>query len=507
MFDASSILDPWSAGFIEDFVREFRDDVADVLRIRSELRRDPRGYIAAVAGLPVSRAAADPRWRVDPPPSDLLDRRVEITGPAVDAKMVVTAAGSGACGYMIDGEDSLSPTWAGVLATHANTISLVRGALQAPTRTLPVLHYRPRGLHLVENNWLVDGEPVPACLFDAGMFLYHNARELLARGSGPYLYIPKLELEGEARFWHRALTWCEVMLRIPPGSIRCTVLIETLPGLVRAESILWVLRTRVTGLNVGRWDYIFSCIKSLRHVGYVLPDRQELVMTSPELAEAARWVVNVAHRRGCHAIGGMAAAVPSRRDPAAAGAALTAVARDKVREAEGGHDGTWVAHPDLVPIAAAAFGGVLRDRVEQRHVVPGAPCLDLDLAVRPLRGRVTWDGVASAARSAVVYVDAWLRGTGCVAMAGQMEDAATAEISRALLWQWVAAGAVLDDGTRVTRELVDAVVRGEAAALGGAGTEPRPEAVQLVLDSILTPDIPEFITTLGYPILLKMSSK
>jgi len=347
-----------------------------------------------------------------------------------------------------------------------------------------------------EANWIVDGQPAPACLIDVGLFLYHNARELVARGSGPYLYLPKLETEHEAWMWNRLFGWVETELGLSHGTIRCTVLVETLPGLLRLEPIVWSLRERLTGLNVGRWDYLFSCIKVMsRDRSHVLPDRSRLTMDRPELVEYARWVVHVAHRRGAHAIGGMAADVPSRRDPEVTRRALAVVKSDKEREASLGHDGTWVAHPDLVEVARRTFDRVLRGRVEQRDVVPGFDELDVELVMCGGNERVTESGVRDAVRTALVYVDAWMSGNGCVAMGGKMEDAATAEISRALLWQWVDRGVVMEDGRRVTLDMVTAVVRGEAAALAAAGTAPRIEAVEVVWRSVASSTPPEFITT------------
>jgi malate synthase len=327
-----------------------------------------------------------------------------------------------------------------------------------------------------------------------GLYVYLNAAELLRRGSGPYLYLPKLEVENEARFWHRVASWMEAKLELPKYSIRFTVLVETLPALLRLEPIVWSLRKRLVGLNVGRWDYIFSCIKVLRHPGYVLPDRRELTMAQPQLAEYARWVVNVAHRRGCHAIGGMAANVPSRKDHVAARAALEAVEVDKLREVMAGHDGTWVAHPDLVQVAMEAFDSVLKGEVEQRRVVPGPDVLNVALVTSPIVGNVTDAGVREAAKSALVYLDAWLGGNGCVAMDGKMEDAATAEISRALLWGWLRNGIV-------GRDYVEAVIRGEAGALVAAGAEPRRETVELLLSAVFSPEPPEFITLPAYDVV------
>jgi len=510
MIPYNNIIDPWSTKFVDDFVRSFRDDHAAVLAARDEMRRDPHG-LGAIVEIPTAQAALNRAWKIRPVPSDLIDRRVEITGPAIDPKMAITALNSGASGYMVDGEDSLSPTWNNTLKTQSTLTGISRRSLRVDVggvrhemcRTPAVLHYRPRGLHLFERHWIVDGTPAPASLVDAGLFLWWNAKALLQHGTGPYLYLPKLETEFEARFWNRALAWAEDTLEIPEYSIRVTVLIETVPGLIRAENILWALRDRITGLNVGRWDYVLSLIRSAHDDHeYVLPDRSQMTMDSPALAEYARWVVTVAHRRGAHAIGGMAAHVPSRKDPVAAAAALEAVRRDKLREVAGGHDGTWVAHPDLVPVAMDVFYCELDGAFDQRWNTPPGGDLDIDVILEPMMGTRTEDGLHEAVRSAMVYIDAWLGGNGCVSMGGKMEDAATAEISRALVWQWVARGVVLDDGTVVDANRVVGVIRGEAAALAAAGTEPRRETISLLEKSIFVPRLPDHILTSAYEALM-----
>ena len=377
------------------------------------------------------------------------------------------------------------------------------GVVHTMNSKTAVLHYRPRGLHLYERNWIVDEAETPGCLVDVGLFMWWNAAEMLKSGGAPYLYLPKMETEHEARFWARVLNWIEVTLNIPENFVRVTALIETVPGLIRAENIIWSLRTRLTGLNVGRWDYVLSLIKSMRGVeDYVLPDRSQITMDSIGLAEYARWVVRVAHRRGAHAIGGMAAQVPSRKDPVAAAVAIDAVRRDKMREVVAGHDGTWVAHPDLVSVVMSTFDTELKGQCEQKWNLPVGDRLDLGVVLLPMVGMRTMNGVRAAARTVLVYMDAWLSGNGCVGMDGKMEDAATAEISRALLWQWVARGAELDDGTRVTVGLVDAVIRGEAAALCAAGTEPRAGVIDLLVRSILLHEPPENIITEAYRMLV-----
>lgn len=511
MTQAHAIIDPWSTEFIDRLVKEFRGEWSTLLREREALRRDPRG-LEAYTSMPIPWAMRNPLWRVKSIPVDLIDRRVEITGPGVDPKMAINALNCGASGYMVDGEDSLAPTWSNVIETQRTLMSIVRRSLHAESggkrysldeASTTVLHYRPRGLHLTEAHYIVDGARAPACLFDAGLFLYNNAREQLARGGTPYLYLPKLETEFEARFWNRILSWCEAQLGMPDGTIRVTVLVETLPALLRLEPIIWALRDRLTGLNVGRWDYMLSLIRSLhRDPSYVLPDRGAMGMDSPALAEYARWVVRTAHRRGAHAIGGMAAQVPNRRDPEATERALDAVRRDKLREVALGHDGTWVAHPDLVGVAMEAMTHGMQWSREQRWVLPGAEALDLGLVTTPVEGPRTAAGLHDAVRTALRYLDAWLRGNGCVALDGKMEDAATAEISRALLWQWVAQEAELDDGTRVDVNRVVGVIRGEAAALAAAGTEPRERTLELLFESIMTPEPIDHIITPAYESIL-----
>jgi malate synthase A len=515
MIPYNNVIDPWSTKFVDDFVRSFRSDHAAVLAARDEMRRDRRG-LGAVIEIPTALVAENHAWKIRAVPSDLIDRRVEITGPAVDPKMAITALNSGASGYMVDGEDSLSPTWHNTLKTQSTLTGISRRNLRVDCngvrheicRNPAVLHYRPRGFHMFERNWLVDETPAPSSLVDAGLFLWWNARELLERGTGPYLYLPKFETEFEARFWHRALAWVEDVLGIPEFSVRVTVLIETVPGLIRAENILWALRDRITGLNVGRWDYVLSLIRSMHDDSdYVLPDRAQMTMDSPAMAEYARWVVAVAHRRGAHAIGGMAAQVPSRKDPVARQAAVDAVRRDKIREVAAGHDGTWVAHPDLVPVAMDVFYRELDGALEQRWNVPAGGGLNLDTILEPMPGSRTEAGLREAVRSAMVYIDAWLGGNGCVSMNGKMEDAATAEISRALVWQWVARGARLDDGTVVDANKVVGVIRGEAAALAAAGTEPRMDTISLLERSILVPRLHDHILTSAYEALVNKNSR
>ena len=407
--------------------------------------------------LPETRGVREAAWGVAPAPQDLLDRRVEITGP-VERKMMINALNSGARVFMADFEDALSPTWQNVVEGQRNLADAVRRTIELETadktyrlnEETAVLVVRPRGWHLHERHLLVDGEPVSASLFDFGLAFFHNAAELLERGSGPYYYLPKLESHLEARLWNSAFVLAQDELGIDQGSIRATVLIETVLAAFEMEEILYELRDHASGLNAGRWDYIFSAIKKFRsRPEFVLPDRAQVTMTVPFMRAYTELLVATCHRRGAHAMGGMAAFVPSRRDPAVNEVALAKVREDKQREAGDGFDGTWVAHPDLVPVATEVFDSVLGERpnqVERQRgdVVASAEAL---LSVPETGGEVTDEGVATNVRVGIAYLDSWLRGVGAAAIENLMEDVATAEISRSQLWQWVAHG-------RVSRERV-----------------------------------------------------
>ena len=459
--------------------------------------------------------AAD--WRVAPAPPDLDDRRVEITGP-VDRKMMINALNSGARVFMADFEDSLSPTWSNVIGGQANLIDAVRRelTLDAPdgkryrladrTATLVV---RPRGWHLVEAHVDVDGAPVSASLFDFGLYFFHNARELLARGSGPYFYVPKLESHLEARLWKTAFELAEGTLGVPLGSIRATVLIETILAAFEMDEILYELRDYAAGLNAGRWDYLFSIIKLFRTRGdRLLPDRARLTMTVPFMRAYTQLLVDTCHRRGAHAIGGMAAFIPSRRDSEVNGRALAAVRDDKTREAGDGFDGTWVAHPDLVPVAREVFDGMLgaRPNQKERRRAADSPPTDaaslVDLTVP--NAAVTTGGIETNVDVALQYLESWLRGQGAAAIHNLMEDAATAEISRSQLWQWVRHEApIADDGTMSAagyREVRDRVL----AALRESETPAsRWVDAAALLDLLVLGDFEEFLTVPGYRLLVQ----
>jgi malate synthase len=459
-------------------------------------------FLAATADV---RAA---EWQVARAPADLDDRRVEITGPA-EPKMMINALNSGARVFMADLEDSLSPTWANVVGGQVALRSAVRRELTFESlegksyrlgERLATLVVRPRGWHLEEAHVLVDGVPMSATLFDFGLYLFHNGRELLDRGTGPYFYLPKLESHLEARLWSDVFVFAQERLGIPGGTIRATVLVETILAAFEMEEILYELREHSAGLNAGRWDYLFSCIKKFRsRPDLALPDRAQLTMTVPFMRAYTELLVRTCHRRGAHAIGGMAAFIPSRRDPAVNEVAMARVRDDKERESRDGFDGTWVAHPDLVPLATEIFDSVLGDRPNQegrlREEVRVTAAQLLDLHVPD--GHVTETGVRVNVSVALQYLDAWLGGNGAAAINNLMEDAATAEICRSQLWQWRTVGIRLDDG-RVVDEALYRAVRDEEVARLGRGAGHLAEAAQLLDDLVLATDFPEFLTLDAY---------
>jgi malate synthase len=430
------VLSSEALAFVALLQRELGPKRAELLARRHERTGRP-GFLEE------TRSIREDDWMVEPPPPDLLDRRVEITGP-VDRKMMINALNSGARVFMADFEDSCSPTWNNVIDGQRNLIDAVRGTISLETseksyrlaEKTATLVVRPRGWHLHERHVLVDGEPVSASLFDFALASFHNAREALDRGSGPYYYLPKLESHLEARLWNDAFELAERELALPQASIRATVLIETILAAFEMEEILWELRERSSGLNAGRWDYIFSVIKKL---GAVLPDRSQVTMSVPFMRAYTQLLVATCHRRGAHAIGGMAAFIPSRRDPEVNEVALAKVREDKVRESSDGFDGTWVAHPDLVPVAKEVFDVVLGDRPNQVErlredvQVTAGQLLDFDIP----GGEITEDGLRTNVSVGVRYLDAWLNGVGAAAIDNLMEDVATAEISRAQVWNWV----------------------------------------------------------------------
>jgi malate synthase len=461
---------------------------------------------------PAARAG---EWRVPPAPPDLADRRVEITGPT-DAKMMINALNSRAKVFMADFEDANSPTWPNMADGQANVVDAVRRRLSwvsAEGRQYRIgeepatLMVRPRGWHLVERHVLAGGAPVSAGLFDFGVFVANNGAELLERGSGPYLYLPKLENAGEAALWRSAFEIAEERLGLPGGSIRATVLVENVLAAFEMDDILFALGPYATALNAGRWDYIFSVIKKFRNdEAFVLPDRSQVTMGVPFMRAYTELLVRTCHRRGAHAIGGMAAFVPSRRDMAVNERAFAAVREDKEREASAGFDGTWVAHPDLVPVAAEVFGPVLGSGANQlsrlrEDVVVAAEQL---LSTGVPGGKVTEAGLRNDVAVALRYLESWLRGTGAAAIYNLMEDVATAEIARAQIWQWCHHAVSLDDGrpvhAQLVRHLLDEELETLLGELAGAGLgEGRAkEAAGLFEQVALADELQEFLTLSGY---------
>jgi malate synthase len=502
------VLTPDAVQLICELERRFGPRRLGILARRQERRAQFRtGTLPGF--LPETREVREAAWQVAPTPADLLDRRVEITGP-VERKMMINAFNSGARVFMADFEDALSPSWENVIQGQVNCQEAVRRTLAytapegKPYRlnpTIATLVVRPRGWHLVEKHVELEGRPVSASLFDFGLFLFHNAVELHARGSGPYLYLPKLESHLEARLWNDVFVFAQIAIGIPEGRIRATVLIETVLAAFEMEEILFELRNHAAGLNAGRWDYIFSMLKNFGHrPEFLLPDRSQVSMTTPFMRAYTELLVRSCHRRGAHAIGGMAAFIPSRRDPEVNARALERVREDKQREARDGFDGSWVAHPDLVPVAQAAFDEVLGNRPNQKDrlredVVPDASRL---LDVRIPGARVTQAGVRTNVRVALEYIQNWLDGRGAVGIDNLMEDSATAEISRMQLEQWVSLRAVLEDGQPLTEARYAAIAKEEIAGLRARGVAtPRLEEAAALLDRLVREKVPEEFLTLG----------
>jgi malate synthase len=509
------VLTPEALAFVADLERRFGERRRALLGARAE-RQARLAAGDRLAFGPADDPARGGDWRVAPAPADLDRRRVEITGP-VERKMMINALNSGADCFMADLEDANSPTWANVVDGQANLMDAVRRtiALEQPggkayrlNATTATLMVRPRGWHLDEAHVQVDGRRMSGSLFDFGLYFFHNARELLARGSGPYFYLPKLEGRHEARLWNDVFTHAQQAMGVPHGSVRATVLVETILAAYEMEEILYELRDHAAGLNAGRWDYIFSAIKKLGTGpdAPILPDRVQVTMTVPFMRAYTELLVKTCHARGAHAIGGMAAFIPNRRDAQVTETAVARVREDKLREAGDGFDGTWVAHPDLVPVAMEVFAGQLGDRPHQKErlreeVRVGAEQLS-DLRVPG--GTVSDAGVRLNVNVALQYLEAWLRGSGAVAIHNLMEDAATAEISRAQLWQWVHRGVRTADGTLVDAEHYRRVRTEELNALEGSrGDAPSRlgDAAALLDRLVLSDGFEEFLTLGAYGML------
>ena len=451
-------------------------------------------------------------WRVASIPADLADRRVEITGPT-DRKMMINALNSGAKVFMADCEDSLSPTWENQIQGQINLHDAVRRTIEFQNPDgrqyklgdqIATLLVRPRGWHLPEKHLLVDGEPISGSIFDFGLYIFHNAKALLDSGSGPYFYLPKLESHLEARLWNDVFNTAQDGLGIPRGSVRATVLIETILASFEMEEILYELRDHSAGLNAGRWDYIFSAIKKFRnHPDFMLPNRADVTMTVPFMHAYTELLVRVCHKRGAQAMGGMSAFIPNRRDPEVTARALAAVRVDKEREALAGCDGTWVAHPGLVQTVLEVFDKVLGDRpnqVEKQREDVHVGAADL-LSLPDTPGSITEAGVRLNVNVALQYINSWLNGNGAAAINNLMEDAATAEISRSQIWQWIKYGATLDDGRTVTKDLYESIRAEELEKLGGAGASRFGEAADLLDMLVMQEDFVEFLTFPAYDML------
>jgi malate synthase len=497
----AAILSGDALAFIADLQRTFGERREELLAARAA--RQQRLLAGELPGfLEETRDVREGDWQVAEAPPDLVDRRVEITGPT-DRKMMINALNSGARVFMADFEDANAPTWSNLVEGQRNLIDAVEGTIALDTGEksyrlndeVATLLVRPRGWHLPERHVAVDGEPVSGALFDFGLAMFHCARRALARGSGPYFYLPKLESHLEARLWNDVFLHAQDALGIPRGTIRATVLIETILAAFEMEEILYELREHSAGLNAGRWDYIFSVIKKFRHRSdFVLPDRGQVTMTVPFMRAYTELLVATCHRRGAFAMGGMAAFIPNRRDPEVTEQALTKVREDKAREAGDGFDGTWVAHPDLVETAAAEFDAVLGSRpnqLERQRPDVSVSAADL-LSVPDTPGEITEAGVRQNVSVGIRYLASWLNGTGAAAIDNLMEDVATAEISRSQLWQWVHDGRV--DPEHVQTVAYEEADRYEVKNRLG-------EATKIFEHVALADDFVEFLTLPAYELL------
>ena len=513
-----AVLTPAALSFVAKLQRAFNQRRLDLLAKRAERQlKIDRGELPDF--LPeTAHIRSDRSWHVAPIPPDLQRRHVEITGPT-ERKMLINALNSGADVFMADFEDANSPTWDNLLEGHINLREAIERTieLQTPDKVYrlnektALLLVRPRGWHLNEKHVLVDGVPMSGSLFDFGLYFFHNAQRLLSKGTGPYFYLPKLESHLEARLWNDVFNLAQDELGLPRGTIKVTVLIETILAAYEMEEILYELRDHIAGLNAGRWDYMFSIIKKFRNQpDFAFPDRAQVTMTSPFMRAYTELLVKTCHQRGAHAIGGMAAFIPSRKDPIVNENALKKVREDKLRESGDGFDGTWVAHPDLVPVAKEIFDGVLGDRPHQKEkmredvTVNASQLIDFTIA----GGQITEIGLRLNINVALQYIEAWLRGTGAVAIYNLMEDAATAEISRAQVWQWInSPNGVLDDGRKVTTEMVHAMLPEEIEKIHALYGEANfaaskiPQAAQVFERVVTEQQFEDFLTLVAYEYL------
>ncbi|MER5846600.1 malate synthase A [Streptomyces sp. NPDC002012] len=513
------VLNHAALAFVAELHRQFTPRRDELLARRGE-RRAEIARTSTLDFLPETAAIrADDSWKVAPAPAALNDRRVEITGPT-DRKMTINALNSGAKVWLADFEDASAPTWENVILGQLNLIDAYTRNIDftdpgsgksyalKPAGELATVVTRPRGWHLNERHLQLDGTPVPGALVDFGLYFFHNAQRLIDLGKGPYFYLPKTESHLEARLWNDIFVFAQDYVGIPQGTIRATVLIETITAAYEMEEILYELRDHASGLNAGRWDYLFSIVKNFRDGGskFVLPDRNAVTMTAPFMRAYTELLVRTCHKRGAHAIGGMAAFIPSRRDAAVNKVAFEKVKADKDREAHDGFDGSWVAHPDLVPIALASFDAVLgekpnqKDRLREDVSVAAGDLIAIDtLDVKP-----TYDGLRNAVAVGIRYIEAWLRGMGAVAIFNLMEDAATAEISRSQIWQWINADVVFENGEHATADLARKVAAEELSAIRSEiGDEAFAsgkwqQAHDLLLQVSLDQDYADFLTLPAY---------
>src|SRR4051794_17591945 len=515
------VLTPDALEFVAGLHREFDSTRQDLLRRRHE-RQAELDAGGTLDFLDETREIRDDSWVVAAAPNDLQDRRVEITGPT-QRKMVINALNSGARGFMADFEDSNSPTWQNMIEGHVNLTDAIERTIEFTqddgkeyrlNDEVATLLVRPRGWHLPEKHMTVDGEPIAGALVDFGLYFFHNARRLVERGSGPYFYLPKMESHLEARLWNDVFNHSEDALGVDRGTVRATVLIETVPAAFEMEEILYELRDHGASLNAGRWDYMFSMIKCFRdREEFILPDRNSVTMTVPFMRAYTELLVKTCHRRGAHAMGGMAAFIPSRTDEEANEKAQAKLRDDKKREAGDGFDGTWVAHPDSVKNATAEFDAVLGDKpnqVDRKRDEVNVSAADL-LDVKSTPGDITEDGLRNDVNVGIQYISSWLRGNGAAGIYGLMEDAATAEIARSQVWQWLRHGAELTNGERVTPELVQRLeteelekIRGEIGDDEWFEKQGRPKESRMLFEQVaLADDYPEFLTLPAYDYLLE----
>lgn len=513
------VLTDAALAFVAELHRQFTPRRDELLARRGE-RRAEIARTSTLDFLPETAAIrADDSWKVAPAPAALNDRRVEITGPT-DRKMTINALNSGAKVWLADFEDASAPTWENVILGQLNLIDAYERRIDftdpksgksyalRPADELATVVTRPRGWHLNERHLQLDGTPVPGALVDFGLYFFHNAQRLIDLGKGPYFYLPKTESHLEARLWNDIFVFAQDYVGIPQGTVRATVLIETITAAYEMEEILYELRDHASGLNAGRWDYLFSIVKNFRDGGskFVLPDRNAVTMTAPFMRAYTELLVRTCHKRGAHAIGGMAAFIPSRRDAEVNKVAFEKVKADKDREANDGFDGSWVAHPDLVPIAMASFDAVLGEKPNQKDRLRedvSVAAGDL-IAIDTLHAKPTYDGLRNAVAVGIRYIEAWLRGMGAVAIFNLMEDAATAEISRSQIWQWINADVVFENGEHATADLARTVAAEELAAIREEIGEEAfmsgrwQQAHDLLLQVSLDQDYADFLTLPAY---------